>query len=101
MTEQEFQEFKVSRRPYPFDFERKQKVAAAMYRRGIRTVVVLAKKININYEVVVNVVNGVRRSPKTEATIAAFFGLEVDELFPPRTERELAEMNMRQKQQRG
>jgi hypothetical protein len=38
------------------------------------------------------IINGTRRSPKTEERIAAYFGLPRQELFPPRTKDDLEAM---------
>ncbi|MDR0472893.1 MAG: helix-turn-helix domain-containing protein [Treponema sp.] len=39
-----------------------------------------------------DIINGVRRSKKAEAKIAAFFGKEPGEIFPPRTRDEIEAM---------
>lgn len=85
-----------TKRPYPFDLERKHKVQAVMFRHGIFTAKKLSELLHMNYYVVNEVINGTRLSRKTEERIAAFFGMTRDELFPERTIAELAEMNRAQ-----
>ncbi|MGF7110412.1 helix-turn-helix domain-containing protein [Treponema pedis] len=79
-------------RPYPFDFERKQKVERVMYLHGIKSAAALAKKAKVNYKVLNEVINGTRLSAVTEKKIAAFFGMEREELFIIRSREELKAM---------
>ena len=79
-------------RPYPFDFERKQKVERVMYLCGIKSVADLAKKTNTNYKVLNEVINGTRLSAMTEKKVAAFFGMKREDLFITRSVSELKAM---------
>ncbi len=96
MTDIELDKYKVTRRPYPKDKERCLRVKKAMLNYGIETIKELAKALNLNYKAVAEVVNGTRRSKKTERRIAAFFKMEVEDLFPKRSKQDLAKMNMKQ-----
>ena len=86
LSHEEFKRYRVTKRPYPFDFERKQRVERVMYENGIKTISELAGKLKINYTVL------------TEKRVAAFFKMPVEELFPPRTQDEIAQMNKRKKE---
>lgn len=79
-------------RPYPFDFERKQKINTIMFERGIRTISEFARAINIKRTVLNEIINGTRLSPYTEERIARFFKMKRDELFIIRTAAELRAM---------
>ncbi len=79
-------------RPYPFDFERKQKVERVMYLNGIKTVSELAVILNMSQSVLNEVINGTRLSAVTEKKVAAFFGMEREALFITRSEEELKAM---------
>ena len=79
-------------RPYPFDFERKQKIEKIMFERGIKTISALAKEIKMNQGLLSCIINGTRLSPYTEERIARFFKMKRDELFIIRTAAELRAM---------
>ena len=85
-----------TKRPYPFDIERKQKIERQMFAARIYTIEDLAQAINLPRQQVSAVINGTRLSRKTEERIAAFFGMRREELFLQRTLGELAEMNRAQ-----
>lgn len=97
----EFKKYQVTRRPYPFDFERKQRILAAMNSKGIKTVSVLAKKIKMNQGLLSCIINGTRRSPINEKRIARFFKVPTETLFPPRSAEDLAIMNKKEKEREG
>jgi transcriptional regulator with XRE-family HTH domain len=78
-------------RPYPPDKERRIRVKTELARRDM-TISDLARVLKIKQPIVSNIINGIRRSPKTEEKIAAFFGKSRDELFPPRTRDEIEAM---------
>jgi transcriptional regulator with XRE-family HTH domain len=78
-------------RPYPRDRERRIRVKIELARRNM-TISDLAKALGIHQGNLSWVINGVRRSPKTEEKIAAYFGLPREELFPPRSAGELRAM---------
>lgn len=100
MHPDEFKKYKVTKRPYPQDMERRLKVKQVMLQNGIETVAALSKKLKINYNVLTEIINGTRRSAVTEERIARFFKMPVTELFPLRSKFDLAEMNKAQ-QSRG
>jgi plasmid maintenance system antidote protein VapI len=52
----------------------------------------LARALGIKRPAVSSVINGTRRSPKTEERISAYFGLPRQKLFPPRTKSDLEAM---------
>jgi plasmid maintenance system antidote protein VapI len=56
------------------------------------TVSELAEALGIHQGNLSSVINGTRRSPKTEERIAAYFALPRQELFPPRTKGDLEAM---------
>jgi plasmid maintenance system antidote protein VapI len=78
-------------RPYPPDRERRVLIKTELAKRDM-TITELALALGIKLPLVSNIINGVRRSKKTEEKIAAFFGKEPKELFPPRTKGELVRM---------
>jgi transcriptional regulator with XRE-family HTH domain len=78
-------------RPYPPDKERRVRVKIELARRDM-TISDLARALNINQGNLSSIVNGIRRSKKTEEKIAAYFGLSRRELFPPRTKGDLETM---------
>jgi plasmid maintenance system antidote protein VapI len=78
-------------RPYPPDKERRIRVKTELARRDM-TISDLARALGIKRPAVSTVINGIRRSPKTEEKIAAYFGLDRQELFPSRTIAELEAM---------
>lgn len=98
LTYEEFRKYKVTKRPYPFDFERKQRVERVMYENNIKTVSELAVKLKIKRTILNEIINGTRRSSVNEKRIAAFFKMPVSELFPPRTQDEIAEMNKKEQE---
>ena len=53
----------------------------------------LSRKLQMHQGMLSDIINGIRRSKKTEAKIAAFFGKEPMELFPSRTREELDAMS--------
>ena len=69
-----------------------------MYNAEIKNIIDLARKLKINYTVLTEIINGTRRSPVNEKRIAAFFKMPVSELFPPRTQDEIAEMNKKEQE---
>ena len=71
-------------RPYPPDRERRIRVKTELARRDM-TVSDLAGALGINRGTLSCVINGTRRSPRTEEKIAAYFGMARRELFPLRT----------------
>jgi len=78
-------------RPYPLDRERRRRVLAALVERDM-TVSGLARSLNLSQALISYIINGRRRSPKTERRIAEFLGRPADYLFPPRTTEEIGEM---------
>lgn len=98
LTYEEFRKYKVTKRPYPKDIERLFNVKKAMAKFKIKTVSELAKQINMKRQLLNAVINGTRRSPVNEKRIAAFFKMPVSELFPPRTQDEIAEMNKKEQE---
>lgn len=96
LTYEEFRKYKVTQRPYPKDMERLFNVKKAMAKFKIKTVSELAVKLKIKRTILNEIINGTRRSPVNEKRIAAFFKMPVSELFPPRTQDEIAEMNKKE-----
>ena len=78
-------------RPYPPDQERRILVRIELAKRNMN-ISDLAKALKVKRPLVSNVINGIRRSFKTEEKIAAFFGKSHDELFPPRSRDEIEAM---------
>ena len=78
-------------RPYPPDKERRVRVKIELARRDM-TISDLARALGMHQGNLSSVINGTRRSLKTEENIAALFGLPWRELFPPRTRTELEAM---------
>jgi transcriptional regulator with XRE-family HTH domain len=78
-------------RPYPLDHERRRNVLIALAEREM-TISGLARKIGVTQAIVSKVINGRRRSEKTEQRIADFLGKSVDSLFPSRTGAEIKKM---------
>lgn len=78
-------------RPYPKDIERRRLVKAELGKRDM-TITELARAVGVAQPHVSSVLNGVRRSKKTEEKIATFFGKKREELFPMRSKAELEEM---------
>jgi plasmid maintenance system antidote protein VapI len=52
----------------------------------------LARALNVKQSVISAIINGRRISPKTEAKIAAYFGLPAETLFPRKSRRDLIGM---------
>ena len=77
------------RRPYPVDIERRRNVRRAMLNRGIESIQDLSVKMGIPRVVLSRIISGTRHSIETENRIASFFGMEHDELFPPRTQKQM------------
>ena len=73
------------RRPYPVDIERRLNVMRVMFIANIDSIKDLSMMIGIPIPTVSQVISGTRHSIKTENKIAAFFGMEHDALFPPRS----------------
>jgi transcriptional regulator with XRE-family HTH domain len=78
-------------RPYPPDKERRIRVKIELARRDM-TISDLARALGMKQQQASAVISGIRRSPKTEEKIAAWFGLSREELFPPRTNGEMEAM---------
>ena len=78
-------------RPYPPDKERRVRVKTELAMRDM-SISDLARALGIKRPLASYIINGVRRSKAIEAKIAAFFGREPAELFPPRTKVELEAM---------
>jgi len=78
-------------RPYPPDKERRVRIKTELAMRDM-SISDLARALKIKRPTVSYVINGIRRSKKTEAKIAAFFNKEPRELFPPRTREEIEAM---------
>jgi transcriptional regulator with XRE-family HTH domain len=71
-------------RPYPPDKERRIRVRIELAKRNMN-ISQLALALIMPQSMVSEIINGIRRSFKTEEKIAAFFGKSHDELFPPRS----------------
>jgi len=78
-------------RPYPPDKERRVRVKVELAKKDM-TISELANATKINRPHLAEVINGTRRSKKTEEKISHFFGKSWEELFPPRTRRDLEAM---------
>jgi len=78
-------------RPYPLDRERRKNVLVALADKDI-SISGLARSINVSQAIVSKVINGRRRSEKTEQLIADFFNKPVNSLFPKRTPAEIKKM---------
>ncbi|MDR0501874.1 MAG: helix-turn-helix domain-containing protein [Treponema sp.] len=78
-------------RPYPPDKERRVRIKTELAKRDMN-ISDLAHAMDIPLSIISEITNGIRRSKKTEERIAAFFGKEPRELFPPRTKKDLAVM---------
>lgn len=77
------------RRPYPVDIERRRNVRRAMLNMGIESIQELSVRMGIDRSVLTSIISGTRHSIETENKIAAFFGMEHDALFPPRTQKQM------------
>lgn len=73
------------RRPYPVDIERRRNVRRAMLNANIDSIKELAMLIGLPVSTLSEVISGIRHSITIENKIAAFFGMEHDALFPPRS----------------
>jgi lambda repressor-like predicted transcriptional regulator len=91
---------KLVKRPYPKDWERRRLVRTELAKRDM-TVTDLSIALRINRGNLSSVINGTRRSRKTETRIAAYFGKEWCELFPARSDEELVAMREREAGGRG
>lgn len=78
-------------RPYPRDAERRILVRTELAKCDM-TVSDLAARLGMHQGSLSEIINGTRLSSRTEGRIAAYFGKERAELFPPRTPAELAAM---------
>jgi len=78
-------------RPYPLDHERRRNVMVALAEQDM-TISDLARKTKIQRAIISQIINGRRRSEKTEQRIADFLGKPVDSLFPSRTGAEIKKM---------
>lgn len=78
-------------RPYPPDKERRVRVKTELAIRDM-SISDLSRALNAHRGHLTEVINGVRRSEAIEAKVAAFFGKEPAELFPPRTRVEIEAM---------
>ena len=78
-------------RPYPPDKERRVRVKTELAMRDM-SISDLARVLGIKRPAVSYVINGIRRSKKTESKIAAFFGREPRDLFPSRSKEEIEAM---------
>jgi plasmid maintenance system antidote protein VapI len=86
---------KTRGRPYPKDFERRRLVRVELAMRDM-TVTDLAEALGVKRSNLSSVINGARRSRKTEEKIAAYFGKDRLELFPMRSPTQLLEMRRAQ-----
>ena len=73
------------RRPYPVDFERRLNVMRVMFIENIDSIKELSEKTGLDRTVLTSIISGTRHSTSIENKIAAFFGMEHDALFPPRS----------------
>ena len=87
-------------RPYPPDKERRVRVKTELAKNDM-TISDLAQALGIKVSLASYIINGVRRSKKTEERIAAFFGKSREELFPSRTKKELADMREKQTERKA
>ena len=78
-------------RPYTPDRERRIRIKTELARRNM-TISDLAGALGMHQGNLSSVINGVRRSPKTEEKIAAWFGVARESLFPRRTKDEIEAM---------
>jgi len=76
---------------YPIDKERKKRVKIALINKYM-TASNLAQEIGISRYMINRVINGRRRSKKTEQRIAEYLGESTDYLFPPRTSKQIKKM---------
>ena len=86
-------EYGFGSRPYPLDHERRRNVMVALAEQDM-TISGLARKIGVTQAIVSKVINGRRRSEKTEQRIADFLGKSVDSLFPSRTGADIKKMRL-------
>jgi transcriptional regulator with XRE-family HTH domain len=70
-------------RPYPRDSERRIRVKIELARRNM-SIADLGRALGMKRQLASAVINGVRRSPKTEEKIAAYFSLPREMLFKAR-----------------
>ena len=83
-------------RPYPPDKERRVRIKTELAMRDM-SISDLARALGIKRPLVSYVINGICRSKKTEARIAAFFGKDAGELFPACTNAEIEAMRKARK----
>lgn len=60
-----------------------------MYDANIASIKELSEKTGLDRAALTRIISGTRHSIKTENKIAAFFGMEHDALFPPRTQKQM------------
>lgn len=70
-------------RPFPLDHERRRRVLVALAEREM-TISNLSMQTKIPRAIVSQIINGRRRSPRTEQRIADFLGKPAEYLFPAR-----------------
>jgi plasmid maintenance system antidote protein VapI len=75
-------------RPYPKDPERRRRVRIELAKRDMTTIA-LARELQLCPSHLFEIISGTRISPKTEAKIAAYFGLPAEALFPRKPRGEL------------
>ena len=78
-------------RPYPPDRDRRVRIKTELAKMDM-SISDLARALGIKRPHVSYVINGIRRSKKTEEKIAFFFGKPREELFPSRTKVEIEAM---------
>jgi transcriptional regulator with XRE-family HTH domain len=87
-------------RPYPLDHERRRNVLVTLAKKDM-TISSLAREINVAQAIVSQVINGRRRSEKTEQRIADFLNKPADSLFPIRTPAEIKKMRQAEAAAKG
>jgi lambda repressor-like predicted transcriptional regulator len=85
----------IGSRPYPLDRERRRRVMVALAEKDM-TISGLARSIAVSKTLVSLIINGRRRSPKTEKLIADFLGGDAGHLFPSRSAGEIKKMRERE-----
>jgi lambda repressor-like predicted transcriptional regulator len=74
-------------RPHPKDWERKLRVMALLYERGLN-ITRLSEALGVSRPHLNEVICGTRRSPVGETRIAAYFGMARFDLFPKKPRRQ-------------